>query len=197
MSGNARLRSALAGPSGGPKTPSLQGFLDAGVPARACLEARTLWLLAGFMLALLAGCGSTAPPEVPDASACTVSVALGTGSSASFTPLADGEVVHPVLGSQGLVMMWISLEVVGYVPPNVEITWRTAVPDTGVDVEQYDRYAPLVLTGANTGVVESWILFFEGALAPSLFDHDADIDVVVHAGDCVGTAHVRVALRAE
>ena len=152
------------------------------------------------LIALAATCAACtsapidAPAATPDAGVCALRVTLGMGDRTSFAALADGDAVPIVLGEQGLLMVWLSLEVAGSSTDRVDVAWRT-VTDTGLALEQRDRYAPLVLTGTDTGVVEGWILFYEGALAPQMMGHTADVELVARVGECTASTRVRVVLR--
>lgn len=163
-------------------------------------NARRSTRVAVALVALAGVCAActSAPVDAPagthDAGVCALRVTLGMGDRASFAPLADGDAVPIVLGEQGLLMVWLSLEVAGSSTDRVDVAWRT-VTDTGLAVEQRDRYAPLVLTGPDTGVVEGWILFYEGVLAPQMMGHPADIDLIVRVGECTASTRVRVTLR--
>ena len=144
---------------------------------------------------VLAGCKPTTPPPATDAGPCALNVTLGTGSLASFTTLASDDPVQMVHGFQGFLMMRLSIEVAGSSAPTVEVAWHIEVADTGVVVDQRDTYAPLARRDADSGVVEDWLLFFNDALASAVIGHSAEVQVIVHAGACVGGARAHIALR--
>lgn len=148
------------------------------------------------LVALLAACTSTtpdAPAPALDGSVCALRVTLGMGDHVSFVPLADGDTVPIVLGEQGLLMVALSLEIAGSSSDRIDVAWRT-VSETGVAIDQHDRYAPVVTTSADTGVLERWILFYEGTLAPELMDRSADLELTARSAGCEANAHVRLAL---
>lgn len=153
-------------------------------------------LHATLALLILAGCDSSgAAGDGGTDAACSIDVALGTGDRDTFAPLADGDPVEVVLGFQGFRMLVLAMEVRGVDTGSADISAHLEIGASGLETDQVDRQMTLVSTGAETGVVEEYLIFFNDAPASEIVGHRAVIQHIVRAGGCTGTSEVEVELR--
>lgn len=147
------------------------------------------WLLPS--LCLLLAC-DPAPP-VSDGGSCELDVTIGTDEESGFSALEDGDPVELLLGFQGFRMLRLALEVGGTPAEVAEISAYVSVADTGLELGQLTRER--AVPNERGFSVGEWLVFFNDEPPATVVGHDAEIEVIVRAAGCTGTARVRVRVR--
>jgi hypothetical protein len=135
-------------------------------------------------------------PDDPDGGSCALTVEIGTGDVASFAPVADGDPAELLLGFQGFRMLRFALLVDGAGANEAEVSAFASLPGSGVELSQRTRETDLTATGGGF-VIEEWLLFFNDEPPSRVVGHEAEVEVIVRAGGCVGGARATVVVRDE
>lgn len=103
------------------------------------------WVLMLALLPAVAACDPSGDLEPPRCQGSEPPILeLGTGDVATgFRPLADGALIHAVMGPQGLHMLFVSLRVDGYA--------RSRVPGVDMRLEASASHDGEVVAGALPG----------------------------------------------
>lgn len=147
-------------------------------------------------LLVLGACGpSSAPSDLgADGPACMLGVELAPGGATPFAPFHDGDVAAVLIGFQGFQMLSLDVRLTG-VPAGATVNFSAhlVVADTGVEAGHAARALDTVPAG-DALLVPGFLLFFNSAPLSQVQGHDADLELVVHAGPCAGGARVRLHL---
>jgi hypothetical protein len=131
-------------------------------------------------------------PSDPDGGSCSLEVALGRGSdAASFVPFTDGDPIELILGFQGFRMLELALSADGVSAREAEVSAFITIADTGVELSQRTRETALVATDGGF-LLPTWLLFFNDEAPSNIVGHEAEIECIVRAEDCMGGARVRL-----
>jgi hypothetical protein len=146
----------------------------------------TLALLVSF------GCDGPAPPD--DAASCGLDVTLGVDRGAGFEPLSDGDSVELLLGFQGFRMLRFAVRAAGAPATEAEVGAFLSIRDSGVELSQRTRERALV-PETDGFVLGEYLLFVNDHPPALVVGHEAELELTVTAGGCVGGRRTTVIVR--
>lgn len=130
----------------------------------------------------------------PDA-ACSLDVAIGSGSADAFEPISEGDDAEVVLGFQGFRMLIVTMRLERTADDRAEVSGLVSVDDGAVEVGQLPRTVRLREGSDGARYAEELLLFFNETPISVIVDRPADLELVARSGGCVGGTRVRVVLR--
>ena len=145
-----------------------------------------------FLVLLAFACGDDDVPT--DGGSCVLDVTLGQSRGGVFEPLAEGDPVELVLGFQGFRMLDLALASEGTHGDELELSTVVFVESSGVELSQRTRERGFRRTDSGV-VLDEYLVFFNDEPASALVGREAEIELVVRSGACVGGTSVRVTVR--
>ena len=153
--------------------------------------APTLALFVGLGLVNL-GCDGPGPSD--DAGSCSLGVAVGQERGAGFEPLSDGDPVELLLGFQGFRMLRLAVRATGAEATEAEVGVFMSIAESGVELSQRTRERALV-PETDGFVLDEYLLFVNDYPPALVVGYEAELELTVSAGGCVGGQRVTVIVR--
>ena len=140
---------------------------------------------------LLGGCPG---PDPEDAGTCSLDVTIGSMDTGSFVELSDGDPVELLLGFQGFRMLRLAVRGRGAEAENVEVGSFLSVAESGVELDQHTREREPTLE-PDGFLVQEYLLFINDYPPAQLIGFQAELEMTVRAGGCLGGTRVTVEVR--
>jgi hypothetical protein len=144
------------------------------------------------VIAFGVACGDDDAPA--DGGSCALDVTLGQSRGGVFEPLAEGDPVELVLGFQGFRMLDLALVSEGTHGDELELSTVVIVESSGVELAQRTRERGFRRTESGV-VLDEYLVFFNDEPSSALVGREAEVELVVRSGACVGGTSVRVMVR--